>query len=230
MPEAVYNDVVEALIHEIEVVQKGHLDTGTFGTYFLQSFLSTPAVLSDTRTPGPPGPRRNDLLLQVATVTTYPGYGYHIEQGCTTWPETWDCAPVAGGTSRMHSTHNGFGLWFYQGLLGIRPDPAHPGFGAFTVRPGFKSGLAWARGAIYTPHGPVNVSWSVGGNSTVLNLSVPVNSRARVWLPAATPADVLEGGSSPATQVAQYIGQDGNDTVWSVGSGSYTFCTSCGGA
>ena len=84
------------------------------GTYFLQNFLSTPAVLSDTRslallclavslspsmclticdcrTPDAAGPRRNDLLLQIATVTTYPGYGYHIEQGCTTWPETWDC-------------------------------------------------------------------------------------------------------------------------------------------
>ena len=66
--------------------------------------------------------------------------------------------------------------------------------------------------------------------STVLNLSVPVNSRARVWLPAARPADVFEGGSNPATQVAQYIGQDGDDTVWNVGSGSYTFCTSCGAA
>lgn len=222
VPRSLRPQVVAALVDEIVVTQKGHLDTGTFGTYFLWAVLSSPAV------------QRDDLLLRMITEPTYPGYGYHIAQGCTTWPETWDCAPVAGGTSRMHSTHNGIGLWFYEGALGIRPNRDAPGFALFTVRPAFGCGLAWARGAVHTPHGPVAVSWwrdtarSLHEGRVEFNVTVPVNSRCTVWLPAASAADVQESGR-PAARSAVFVRADGNSTVWSVGSGQYAFAVRPGG-
>ena len=221
VPRNLRPHVVAALVDEIVVNQKGHLDTGTFGTYFLWAVLSSPAV------------QRDDLLLQMITEPTYPGYGYHIAQGCTTWPETWDCAPVAGGTSRMHSTHNGIGLWFYQGALGIQPDRDVPGFALFTVRPAFGCGLAWARGAVHTPHGPVVVSWwrdtawPLHEGYVEFNVTVPGNSRATVYLPAASAADVQESGH-PAAWSAVFMGVDGNSTMWSVGSGKYAFAMRSG--
>ena len=33
--------------------------------------------------------RRNDLIFTMANQTTFPSYGYFLEQGLTSWPESW---------------------------------------------------------------------------------------------------------------------------------------------
>ncbi|HEY3709825.1 MAG TPA: alpha-L-rhamnosidase C-terminal domain-containing protein, partial [Amycolatopsis sp.] len=43
-----------------------------------------------------------------------------------------------------------------NGLLGVTP--ASPGFATFTVEP-HPGPVAWARGQVPTPHGPITVSW-----------------------------------------------------------------------
>jgi len=59
--------VVANLEHSIQVLQKGHLDTGLTGTYFMTKVL--------TELP------RNDLVFTYLTQLTFPGYGYFVQQG-----------------------------------------------------------------------------------------------------------------------------------------------------
>ncbi len=55
---------------------KGHLDTGMLGTHFL---------LQSLREMG-----RNDLAFSIANQQDYPGWGYLLAQGMTTFGEQWD--------------------------------------------------------------------------------------------------------------------------------------------
>ena len=214
----VEDDVLATLEHQITVEKSGHLDTGLFNTYLMATLLSSPR--------GSARKRHDDLLLTMATIPTYPGYGWLITQGLGTWPETWKIGAVAGGKSLIHGCMNGFGLWFPQGILGVRADPDFPGFSRFTVRPAFSINIMHAEGKVATPRGAVSVSWTTpSATATTLKLVVPFNSIATVWLPATAASAVSEGGK-PATSSATFMRQDGADTVWEVGSGEYAFATS----
>ena len=62
-----------------------------------------------------------------ATNTLTQSHNNAIKNAFTTW-ESWDCGrPGKEDRSRVHNCYNGIGIWFYQALAGIRPDPEHPG-------------------------------------------------------------------------------------------------------
>jgi hypothetical protein len=61
VPASLVNKTEEVLAHQIQVTDKGHLDTGLTGTYFLTKYLMESG--------------RNDLLFTIANQTTFPGYG-----------------------------------------------------------------------------------------------------------------------------------------------------------
>jgi alpha-L-rhamnosidase len=158
VPPSAVASVESNLRNEISVSKSGHLDTGLHGTYFMTKYLSENSF--------------NDLIYLYASQDTFPSYGHFFKMGYTTWPEQWD-----GAKSRMHGCYNGIGAWFHAGLLGIRPDPSHPGMQDFIVRPAAEvfsldaGSLSWATGNITTAQGVVAVAWSL--DPSPLSLSHP---------------------------------------------------------
>ena len=195
-----------ALAHDISVTRAGHLNTGLHGSYFLPKLL------------GQAG--RHDLLATMLLQTTPPSYGALLAAGYTTWPEAWGGAP-----SRMHACLLGYSQWFSSGVLGVRG--AAPGMYALEVRPAYGvGGVAWARGATASPLGAIGSAWALtGGGGVALNVSVPPNAAATVYIPAAGgPGGVTEGGAPAAgAPGVRFVRQEGSDTVWLLGSGSYAF-------
>jgi len=132
-------------------------------------------------------------------------------------------------------TLNGFGIWFPKGLLGVVTNLTDDsGLQRVTIRPGYSSGLNWVKGTVRTPLGGINVSWAVNttttrtstgvtGGGVQLNVSIPVGTEASIWIPGQA-GEVYETGL-PAVKVKSlmYMGQDGDDSVWKVGSGLYAF-------
>jgi alpha-L-rhamnosidase len=57
-----------------------------------------------------------------------------VERGATTLWEQWN-----GYCSQIHSCFASVGGWFHNGLAGMQPDPAMPGFKHFFVRPAMVS-------------------------------------------------------------------------------------------
>ena len=82
---------------------------------------------------------------------TYPGYGYFLSQGYTTWPENWNTTVIHSHrgpvipNSKMHGCYNGIGLWFVEGIAGIRVHASESP--PLTISAGVDAGdLTWARG------------------------------------------------------------------------------------
>ena len=95
-----------------------------------------------------------------------------IENGATTTWESWN-----GDRSRVHNCYNGIGVWFYQALAGIRPDPEAPGYRHFYVDPQPVEGVTWVKAVKPTPYGTIRVEI----HDNVLRLTVPENSVATVF-------------------------------------------------
>jgi hypothetical protein len=134
---------------------------------------------------------RPDLLYEMATKEDYPGWGDMLRRGATTLWEAWD-----GRNSHLHSSFLHIGSWFIGGLAGIQPDPEVPGFKRFLIKPALLKGnpLTWVRGEYDSQYGTILSHWRVEEGKLKLEVTVPPNTTARVFLPATDPDSVREGG------------------------------------
>ena len=83
-------------------------------------------------------------------------------------------------------------------ILGV--SPSAPGFQTIAIRPELCD-LKWAKGVVPTPLGDVAVSWTLGENKFILDLTVPVGATADVTLPEsrfAQPDFKLDGRKASA--------------------------------
>ena len=122
--------------------------------------------------------RQTDLMATILRQKDYPGYLYMIDNGATTTWESWGCGMEGKeDRSRVHNCYNGIGIWFYQALAGIRPDPEQPGYKHFFVDPQLCKDIEWVKATKPTPYGTIRVD--IKGNS--MHLSVPSGTTATVF-------------------------------------------------
>jgi len=202
-PPELRSKIMAQLENMIVVEKKGHLDTGLLGTFVLLDLLIRE--------------NRNDLVDLIMGQTTYPGWGYLVKElGLKTWPETW-----SGWGSHVIMVTATPGSWFFEGLGGIRPDPENPGFKHFTLRPGIVKSVDWVNCSYQSPYGLISSNWQLKDDGLILNIKVPVNTTATVYVPAGT---ITESGS-PAGQThgVTFLHMDKNTAVFKVESGQYEF-------
>ena len=122
--------------------------------------------------------RQADLMATILRQPDYPGYLYMIENGATTTWESWDCGrPGKEDRSRVHNCYNGIGIWFYQALAGIRPDPEEPGYRHFFIDPQPCDGVEWVKATKPTPYGTIRVDIEKGQ----LKVEIPQGATATVF-------------------------------------------------
>jgi alpha-L-rhamnosidase len=185
VPADLRDGVRKRLEDTIRVQNKGHLDTGMHGTYFVTKYL----METD----------RNDLVYEMASKTDYPGWGYMLANGATTSWEGWT------GQSHIHDTLISIGAWFIEGIGGIRADEHAPGFEHFFVRPAVVGDLSFARAAYRSIRGDIVSEWRIDKGTFSLSVTVPPGSTATVVVPGKgevrtkarpSPAAAARGGRS----------------------------------
>lgn len=202
VPDSHRQKLVDLLVAEVDR-KGGHLDTGILGTKYLLN------VLLDNGRP--------DVAYRVASQTTYPSWGQWIQQGATTLWEAWD-----GTASRNHIMFGDISTWFYRAIAGIRPDA--PGFSRIRIQPHVLGDLTWARAHYDSIHGRIRSEWKVADGRFHLDVTIPANTTATVYIPASG-AEAVQEGRGPAARAegVKFVRQDGGAAVFEVGSGTYRF-------
>jgi alpha-L-rhamnosidase len=159
---------------------------------------------------------QNEIAYRVANQKDFPGWGYMLENGATTLWESW--AFPETGPSRNHPMFGSIDEWFYRSLLGI--NAAAPGFEKIIIKPQPAGDLSFAKGSYQSVRGIIKSSWQKNGKSFSVDVSIPVNTTAEVWIPAKQNASVIENGN--AIKILHY---DKGYAVVKVGSGQYKFTT-----
>jgi alpha-L-rhamnosidase len=191
----------------------GHLSTGMVTTHLLLPALSKAG--------------RTDAAYRLFVPQTCPSWGYFLKLGATSMWERWDGKTENGYYEPSMNSFNHANLgtcteWFYRTVLGI--DSQGPGFQSITIKPMPGGGLTWAKGHYDSPHGRIAVAWSSDGRWFDLKVSVPANTTALVFLPAADASAVQESGKrAAACEGVTFVRAEGGHVVFSVGSGDYAF-------
>ncbi len=164
---------------------------------------------------------RSDVIFDMNHQSERPGYGYQLARGATSLTEAWDANPRS---SQNHFMLGQIIEWFYGDLAGLAPDEDHPGFARVTIRPRPVSGITWARAAHQSPRGRIAVEWRREGAAFALDVELPPNTSAVVWMPAADPGAVTEGGQAlDQADGVRVLRQEGDRTLLEVASGRYRF-------
>ncbi len=166
---------------------------------------------------------RSDVIFDMNNQTEKPGYGFQLKMGATALTEKWD-AGVGSFGSHNHFMLGQINEWFFHDLAGIAPDPAAPGFRGVVIRPVVVGDLTWVHGRYESVRGPIVSRWRRANDAFTLELSIPPNSTATVFVPARSTDDVTENGVPAATSAhVTFLRQEGGSAVYAVGSGTYRF-------
>jgi alpha-L-rhamnosidase len=190
-----------------EFVDKEYFDMGSSGLPVLLKHL-----VEQCADPG--------LAFGPLARTNEPSYGHFLARGESTWPEYWN----VDVPSRIHTCYTGIAGWFTKSLAGIRPDPAHPGFQSFLIRPVLAGDVTFADATIESPYGPIRSRWQRARDRLTLNVTIPPGTMATVHVPTRDASRVTEGGRAIARAAGVApLGAAGGCAVFKVESGEYSF-------
>ncbi len=198
--------ILENLVDDI-IKKDGHLNTGILGTKYILQVLTEYGF--------------GDVAYTIATKTDYPSWGYWIENGATTNWESWETT----ARSRNHYMFGTIVEWFYKYIAGI--NVTSPGFDTFRIRPYIVGDLTSAGASIKTVRGPVVCKWEKKVNGAfTMDIAVPVNSTATVYVPAKSKGQVFEANLPAAeSDGIRFICMENGHAVFEIGSGSYKLTT-----
>jgi alpha-L-rhamnosidase len=201
------------LVEDIEK-RGGHLSTGFIGTKDLMLVLARVG--------------RNDVAYRLLHNDTFPSWGFSIRHGATSIWERWDgWTPDKGFQDPgMNSfAHYSFGAvyqWMVENIGGIRS--AGPGYRKIVIAPKPGGKLTQANIVYDSIRGRIETAWTKGDGKFTLTVSIPANTTATVFVPAARAADVTEGGRPlEGADGVKFLRMEGGHVVLAVGSGHYRF-------
>jgi len=198
--------VFDRLLKDIHV-QGDRLSTG---------FLGTPALMEYLATEEP------ELAFKIATQPRYPGWGYMIAQGANAMWESWD-----GYDSRNHTPFCLISGYFYKYLAGIQPDTATPGFKHIVINPSIVGDLQYVEAYHDSPYGRIKSSWKREKEQLILEVTIPANTTATVYVPALSASGITESGQPADKAVGvEFKGMENGKAKFNTGSGSYRFTSS----
>jgi len=171
-----------------------------------------------------------DLIYDMNNRTDIPGYGYQLAKGATALTESWQ---ALAAVSNDHLMLGHIMEWFYAGLAGIvSPDerdvtgaaPMHS-----TIKPEPVGDIQWAQADYHSPYGLISSHWKKTKNIFDLEVTIPANTTATVYLPAPAGAVITQGWKRLELRPDVHpIHRDSGWAIFELGSGFYNFRSTTG--
>jgi hypothetical protein len=158
----------------------------------------------------------------IATMTrreTLGSYGGIIRQDWTSMPEAWD---INLNSSLNHCMLGHIQQWFWEALVGIRPDISSPGFKSIIIEPNVNNTVEAANGTYNSIYGEIACEWKRQDEHLEMTVTIPANTTARIYLPTVYHERVRESKTA-LLKTKLPISLENGKLVVLVGSGKYFF-------
>ena len=164
---------------------------------------------------------RSDVIFDMNNQSDKPGYGYQLKMGATSLTEAWN---AGRSSSQNHFMLGQINEWFFHDLAGIASDPSAPGFKKIVIRPAVVGDLTWVKGRYDSVRGTITTEWKRDSGRFTLDLTIPPNTTATVFVPARRARDVTEGGiTASKSPHVRLLRQEKGCAVFEIASGQYRF-------
>jgi alpha-L-rhamnosidase len=216
MPETLRQQAAERLVKNIQRYNN-HLTTGFLGTPYLCHVLSRFGY--------------SDVAYKLLLQESYPSWLYPVKMGATTIWERWDGIKTDGTfqsetmNSFNHYAYGAIGDWMYRVMVGLDEDSV--GYKKIRIQPHVGGAFTQASVSYLVPYGKLSAEWKKQDGKLTLDVEIPANTTATIYVPAKSVDKVMEGGKALSAQKEiQVVGTEKEYVVLKVGSGKYSFVSS----
>jgi hypothetical protein len=165
----------------------------------------------------------SNVIFDMNNQSDRPGYGYQLKMGATSLTEKWD-AGVGSFGSQNHFMLGQINEWFFNDLAGIGDDADGAGFRKIIIKPMVVGDLTWVKGSYQSVSGKISTEWKLVKGVFTLDVLIPANTTASIYIPAKTKSDVTESGKQiKKTYGVKFIKMENGCAIYETGSGSYHF-------
>ncbi|MBW6535315.1 MAG: hypothetical protein K0B11_09920, partial [Mariniphaga sp.] len=217
VPNGYREKVFQTIVDDIKM-RDDHLNTGIIGTKYLWPVLVQGG--------------ENELAYSVATQTTWPSFGYWIENNSTTLLEKW-----SGENSHNHQMFGSITEYFYKFLAGIQSPMEGKTAKAYRqihIEPHVPQELDFVNASLETVSGKVVSNWKKeAGGAFAHEITIPANTTATIVLPLLDIENVMvfEGNEKiwennsfvESVSGIQDVTRVNDRLVVKIGSGNYRF-------
>jgi alpha-L-rhamnosidase len=158
---------------------------------------------------------RNDIIYAMNNRSDVPGYGYQIAHGATALTESWQGLP---SVSNNHFMLGHLMEWFYEELAGISSPNHSIGYKKIVINPQPVGDIDFAKASYKSVYGLISSEWHKKENNFALDIEIPANTTAVVYLPV-----TLHSSVSMNNVKLKTVASKNGKAMISVGSGKYHF-------
>lgn len=211
LPENQRKQAAERLAQNIK--NYGHLTTGFLGTPYLCHVLTRFGY--------------NDLAYKLLLNDKFPSWLYPVRMGATTIWERWDgikpdgTFQSVGMNSFNHYAYGAIGDWMYRKMVGIDTFEDGVGYKHIRIQPHIGGGFTNAAASLETYYGKISNEWKLENGNLKMDVSIPVNTVATVYVPAKAASEITESGKPVSNE--QISGNEDGYIMLKIGSGDYHF-------
>jgi len=216
LPEELRQQAADRLARNVK--QYNHLTTGFLGTPYICHVLNRFGYA--------------DVAYRLLLNEKYPSWLYPVKMGATTIWERWNgihpdgTLEVPSMNSFNHYSYGAIGDWMYRSVAGIDTKADAPGYKQIVIKPTIGGNLTFANADYETIYGKVSSHWKLDGNKLLMDVEIPANTSATVYIPSSY-GDVSEDGKALANSQdfseKSATGVVSNFKVVNVKSGVYHF-------
>ncbi len=206
LDEPLAKKTANKLVKDIE--NRGwHLSTGFVGTRDLMDVLTKIG--------------RNDVAFKLLHQTTFPSWKFEVLNGATSIWERWDGwtpdkgMQDPGMNSFAHYAYGAVMGWVFTQIGGVQN--AGTGYDQMRIAPAIDPNLTWARTSYNSVRGKIVTSWKTAGGKLTIDVEVPPNVSAEVFVPVGSGGKVVTDVKGKRVKGGQ---------LFAVGSGTYKFVAS----
>jgi alpha-L-rhamnosidase len=101
------------------------------------------------------------------------------------------------------------------------------GYRNFSIKPVIVGDLTWVKAHCESVYGRIESNWQRKGDQLSMDIIVPPNTTATVFVPSRSASTVTESGKSAVeAEDVKFLRMENNAAVYTVGSGTYMFRSS----
>ena len=193
--------VIDALIKDIKSRNNG-LTAGDIGYRYVLRALEDAG--------------RNDVIFDMNSRDDVPGYGFQLKHGATALTESWQAYE---SVSNNHFMLGHLMEWFYSALAGIKQAGNSAAYNKIEIKPQPVGDVTYVKATYHSPYGEIVSDWKKNDNTFELNVEIPANTTATIYIPAKTNQIITMNGKPATVKFA------GGKAVIRIGSGKYHFKT-----
>jgi alpha-L-rhamnosidase len=215
LPESQHQQAADRLAENVKSYGY-HLTTGFLGTPYLCQVLTRFGY--------------SNIAYQLLLQKTYPSWLYPVTMGATTIWERWDgqkpdsTFQTPGMNSFNHYAYGAIGDWMYRTITGLDTYEDGVGYKHSRIKPIIGEGFTNASASLDTYYGKLSCTWKIEEDKLAMDIDVPANTTATVYIPASGPEKITEGGKVlTLVKEIEVLGTENGTVMLKVGSGKYKF-------